>query len=89
MTVGSRLGKARRLARNLLVDALVRSSVVEIMDVLLHDAIGMPFTEDDEVIQTFAPETAQEALADRIGLGRAIGSAEYINARPDSNTRKR
>jgi hypothetical protein len=59
------------------------------MDVLLHDAIGMPFTEDDEVIQTFAPETAQEALADRIGLRRAIGSAENFNACSDRNSPKR
>jgi hypothetical protein len=59
------------------------------MDVLLHDAIGMPFTEDDEVIQTFALETTQEAFADRIGLRRAIGNAENVNACADRNSSKR
>lgn len=69
--------------------ALVRSSVIEIMDVLLHDAKGLLFTEDDEVIQTFALETTQEAFADRIGFRRAIGSAENFNACSDRNSPER
>jgi len=42
-------------------NALVMSGVVIVVNVLLHDAIGIPFTQDDEVIQAFTPKTAQEA----------------------------
>jgi|GEM_PF-7113657 len=68
------------------VDALVRTRVVEVAGVFLHDAIQVTFAQYDEVIQTFTLETAQETLADSISLRRAIGSAQYINAGPESNT---
>ncbi len=62
-----------------MVDILVRSDVIEAAGVFLHDAIVMAFAQDDKVVQTFAPETAPEALADSIGLRPAIGSAEIVN----------
>jgi hypothetical protein len=64
------------------------SGVVVIVHVLLHDAMGVPFTQDDEVIQAFAPETAQESLADRVGLRCAVGSVKHLNSRPDRDTLK-
>jgi len=86
---GGRLVNAHRSVRDLLTDALMRSSVVVVVNVFLHDAIGMPFAQEDEVIQAFAPETAQETFADGIGLRCAIGSAEDFNACPDGNMLER
>ena len=86
---GGRLVNAHRSVRDLLNDALMRSSVVVVVNVFLHDAIGMPFAQEDEVIQAFAPETAQETFADGIGFRCTVGSAEYLNACPDGNVPER
>jgi len=67
----------------------MRSSVVVVVNVFLHDAMGVPFTQEDEVIQTFTSETSQEAFADGIGFRCTVGSAEYLNACPDGNVPER
>ncbi len=51
--------------------------------------MGMPFAQDDEVIQAFAPETAQEAFADRVGLRCTVGDAEYLDACAGCNVSER
>jgi hypothetical protein len=40
----------------------VGSSEVVVVHLLLHDAMDMPFAQDDEVVQAFASKTAQEAF---------------------------
>ena len=62
-----------RRARDVLADALVRSGVIEEGLILLHCLVEMALVQDQEEVEAFAPYTAQESLADGVGLGRLIG----------------
>jgi len=67
----------------------MRLGVVVVVHVFHYDAMGVSFAQDDEMIQTFASKTAQEAFADRVGLRCAVGSAEDFYACPDRNVPER
>ena len=54
--------------RDLLLDALVRSSLVVILNVLPHQAMQLEAMEDEHIVQAFPFQTTDEALADTIGL---------------------
>ena len=41
------------LSRNLLLDPLMRSCLVEVRDVCIEDALELPLMQDQQVIQTF------------------------------------
>ncbi len=45
--------------RNSLVDALVRSRVIEVPDIVFEDAPQLCLVDDQDVIEAFAPHTAQ------------------------------
>jgi hypothetical protein len=66
----ARLWQRLRLARDALLDALVRAGVIEVGDVFLDDAMKMALAEDEEVVEAFSAETPQESLADGVGLWR-------------------
>jgi hypothetical protein len=53
---------------NLLVDTLMRSGVIEIGDILANETIQMSLSQDQHMIQTFSPDTANEALTNCIGF---------------------
>jgi hypothetical protein len=55
-----------RVTWDALIDGLMRSGLVEIGDVVGHNASQMTFAQDEHVVQTFASQTAQEPLAERI-----------------------
>jgi hypothetical protein len=63
--VGSSLERLR--GGQALSDPLVRPCDVEIVEaVLLQYALKVPLPEDDDVIETVAPEAAEKSLANRI-----------------------
>ena len=47
--------------------------MIEVGLILLHCLVQMALVQDEEEIETFAPYTAQESLANGVGLGRLIG----------------
>ena len=52
----------------LLFDALMRSSLVVIGNILPHQALQLAAMEDELMVEAFPFQTANEALADAIGL---------------------
>ena len=65
---------------NLLPNALMRSCLVEVGHIRIEHAVELPLMQDQQVVQTFLPHTAQEAFADRIGSWRMIRCFEYLDA---------
>jgi hypothetical protein len=74
------------VTRNSLVDALVRAGLIELGLVLLHSFAKVAFIEDEEEVEAFASHTAQESLADGIGLGCLIGCGQNFDFRPISDS---
>ena len=56
-------------ARYLLFNALMRSSLVVILNVLSHQTMQLAVMEDEHVVQAFPLQAADEALAGTVGLG--------------------
>jgi len=56
--------------------------MIEIDLILLHGSIELPLAQDNEEVQAFTPYTAQESLANSVGLGSLIGRGQDFNARP-------
>src|SRR5882724_2539056 len=57
----------RSRSRHALSDPLVRPCDVEIVEaVLLQHVLDVPLAEDDDVIETVAPDAAEKSLANRI-----------------------
>ncbi len=54
-----------------LLDALMRPSVVEARLVILDQPMHVLLVQNHEVVETLAPETAQEPLTYSIRLGRS------------------
>ena len=75
----SRLWQRLWLARDALLDALVRSCVIEVGDVFLDDALEMVFAEDEEVVEALPAQTPQESFADGVSLWRP--HFEYAESR--------
>ncbi len=50
---------------NLLTNPVVGSTVIEKGDVLLDHAPGMPFTQDQDMVQAFTPHRAEKTLTNR------------------------
>lgn len=42
--------------------------MIEVRDTLADDAAQMPFTQNEDMIQAFAPLASNGALTDRIGV---------------------
>jgi len=66
--------------RDLLLDALMRSCLVEVAHIRIEDALELPLMKDQQLIQAFLSGTPQEALADGIGSWGVIGRFEYLDA---------
>ena len=55
-----------------MADSLVRSRLVEVGDVRCQDAPEVPLAEDQQVVDALAPDAAEEAFADRVGVSRQL-----------------
>jgi hypothetical protein len=51
---------------NLLSDALMRSSLIEVLDIATKDTMQLLLLEDKQVIETLSPHTAQKAFTDSV-----------------------
>jgi hypothetical protein len=60
-------------------NALMRSRTIEMRGILTGDTMEMPLTENENMIQAFASYLANEALADRIGLGCLHRGFEHLH----------
>jgi len=67
------------LLRNLLLDALMRSGSVEVGDISIEDPLELLLMQDEQVIETLTPHTAQEALTDGIGTGGVARGCENFD----------
>jgi hypothetical protein len=74
--------------RDLLTDPLVRAASIEIRAVLSKHTGQMSYAKDDDVIQAFAPGTANESFANRILQGRLNRCAQYLDPSTLRNTIK-
>jgi hypothetical protein len=64
--------------RNLLVNPLMRSGLVEVRHIPMKDALKLFLVKDQEVVETFLSDTPHEAFTDGIGSWGAIGCFEYL-----------
>jgi hypothetical protein len=65
---------------NLSVDALMGTCSVEVPNVGLDLAMQMPIAENQDMVQQFTLDAANETLAVRVGLGCFDGRMDHINA---------
>jgi len=68
-----------RYARNCLVDSLLWTGMIDVVHVLLKDALEMTVVDDEDMVYTLPTNTPQEALADGIGPRRTDRSPEDLN----------
>jgi hypothetical protein len=66
--------------RNLLVDALMWSCSIEILNVSKQDTMQMFLMEDQYLIQALSPDTPQKAFTDGIRSRRMIRRFEDLDA---------
>src|SRR5215831_15600221 len=76
------------LLRNLLVDALMRSCLVEIRYIGFQDPLELLLLQDEQVIETLSPHTQEKAFTDRIGTRGVIGRFQDLDATGLGNPRK-
>ncbi len=74
------LGRAVRRDRGLLTDPLVRARGVVVADVLGDDALEVPGVEHKNVVEAFAAQRTEEALADGVHVRRAHRRADHSDA---------
>src|SRR5215472_2613029 len=65
---------------NVLSYPLVRSSLVEIGNIGIKDALELPLMQDHQVIQAFLSHAPQEPFTDRIGSRGMIRGFEHLDA---------
>lgn len=71
-----------------LLDGLVRARVVIVLDVFLDNTVQLAMMQDEHMVQAFPFQAADEALADRVGLGCSNWCLEHLDIRAIGNTRK-
>jgi len=73
---------------DLLSNALMRSDLIEVLGIGMQDTIQLLLLQDEQVIETLATHTAEEALADGIGTWSMIGRFENFDATGLGNPRE-
>ena len=68
------------LFRDLLPNALMGSSPVEVYNVLIEHPLELLLAEDQQVVQAFLSDTPQKAFTDRIGSGSMNRCFEQLDA---------
>src|SRR5215472_10199220 len=66
--------------RNLLLDTLMRSCLVEVGHVGIEHALELLLLNNQQMIQAFLSDAPQEALTDRIGSGSMNRRFEQLDA---------
>ena len=66
--------------RYLLFDALMRSSLVVIGNILPHQTMQLVAMENEHIVQAFSFQTANEAFTDGIGPRRSFGGLDGFDA---------
>ena len=64
----------------MLLDALMWSCPIEILNINMQDTMQLLLMEDQHVIQTLSSHAPQKAFADRIGAFRMIRRCEHLDA---------
>ncbi len=72
------VGISIRRIRNT-ANSLMGTDVIKIVDVFAHQSLQVTLTENDDVIQAFAPNTTDEALTNGVGFWRTHRCFENIN----------
>jgi hypothetical protein len=57
---------------DVLFDALMRPDLVEVLDIGTKDTMQLLLLQDEQVIETLSPHTAQKPFTDGIGAWRLI-----------------
>jgi hypothetical protein len=57
----------------MLVDALVRTLLVEAADVFVHKATQLLLAQNEHMVGTFPAQTAHEPFAEGVGVGARTG----------------
>ena len=65
---------------DLLFDALMRPSLIEVLDIGTKDTVQLLLLEDEQVIETLSTHTPQKPFTDRIGPWCMIRRFEDLNA---------
>jgi hypothetical protein len=65
---------------NLLLDALMRSGSIEVLDIGMQDTMQLLLLEDEKVIETLSPHAAQKPFTDRIGSWCVVRRSEHLDA---------
>jgi hypothetical protein len=76
------------LLRNLLLDALLWSCLVEVRHIGIEDAVELLLLQEKQLIEALTPHTAQEPLTDGIGAWGVIGGFENLDATRLGNPRE-
>ncbi len=56
--------------RDLLLDALMRSGTIEVLNIGVQHPLELLLMQDKQMIETFSTDTAEEPLTDGIRAGR-------------------
>jgi hypothetical protein len=73
---------------NLLPDALMWPGSIKVLNIGMKNAVQLLLLQDEQVIETLSPHTAQEALTDGIGAFRVIRCFENRDAAGCGHTSK-
>ncbi len=65
---------------NLLFEALMRSSSIEVLDIGMQDTMQLLLQEDEKVIETLSTHAAQKPFTDRIGSWWVVRRGEHLDA---------
>jgi hypothetical protein len=76
------------LLGNLLLDALVRSCLVEVVSIGIENPLELPLMQDEQMVEALPSHTAQEALADGIGTWSMIRRFEHLDTTRLGNPRE-
>ena len=64
---------------NHVFESLMRSGLIEVVNILSEDPAKMAFEEDKQMVQALAADTAEEAFTDGIGPWRVERSREHLD----------
>ena len=77
MRLGSWRSRKLQRLRNPLPKPLMRSSLIEVDDIGLEEAVELLLMQDQEVIQTFSSHASQKTFTDSIRLGSSIRRSKH------------
>ena len=79
MRLGRWRSRKRQRLRNPLPKPLMRSSLIEVDDIGLEEAVELLLMQDQEMIQAFSSHASQKAFTDSIRLGSSIRRSKHLN----------